>query len=169
MDAQNVLYVYDSQVVYAIAGGAQRTLASNIGSGYCYLAVTPDGSTLFVSDRNSNALLRINTTSGAASTVASVPWPNGIGLGPQGFVYVATGDNRVIAIDPATGATVLTMQGSYLGEDLLQAWLHDASDVRFQDFGTPTTCGWMLMASSSSALVLALQSLHLKEFSFKLW
>ena len=144
LDSSGVFYVADtgSNAIRRIAGGAVGTLAGTAAAGYAdgvgtaarfwapyTVAVTPNGATLFVADRNNARVRRIATTTGLVSTLAgngsdasgsgtfgpgagtaaAFHNPTGVGLHPNGAALVVAEikGNRLRLLSTLTGQTTL--------------------------------------------------------------
>ncbi len=82
------------------------------------IAVSPDGSRLFVSNSSDDRLLSLDLTAAALETVSDglVNFPDGLILGPGGsLVSVANLGNEIDVVDP--GGRVLARLGASLGVD----------------------------------------------------
>ena len=82
----------------------------NVGNGPHGVAVTPDGSRVYVTNRDDNTVSVIDAASGAVigSPIAVGNAPQGLAVSPDGTrVYVCNpDDNTVLVIDTATNAVI---------------------------------------------------------------
>jgi DNA-binding beta-propeller fold protein YncE len=92
--------------LYRVAGGvagAPQRLAPQISlSGPHGIAATANG-TLLVSDTGNNLVWRIDPASGLVTPFAAIAHPRGIGVAPDGTVYVAAADERRVVRFSASG------------------------------------------------------------------
>ena len=118
-------------LLHVSAAGRVRTVATCEGGGFSGLALSPDGSALFVAELDNNKIRRVEVATGAVTTLAGsgenghadgvgdaaqFGEPRGLSISPDGSaLFVADSRNHKIRrVEVATG-TVTTLAGS--GED----------------------------------------------------
>jgi sugar lactone lactonase YvrE len=123
-DRDGNLYVSDLQSVYRIAPSLETSIVAGNGSGIeatdgaaaadsgldliTGLAVTRDGSTLYIAEGPQNRIRRVELGSGTITTLptggATLSRPGSLAIDPQGRLLVADQGNFVVRrIDPASG------------------------------------------------------------------
>jgi DNA-binding beta-propeller fold protein YncE len=105
---------------YDLTTGQGTTFATNVGSNPAQMAVSPDGTQLYVATGDS--IRQYDLGSGQGSTFASgLNRPTGLAFGPDGSLYASLQNgNAILQFDPASGnyTTFATGGGLSSPEDL---------------------------------------------------
>jgi DNA-binding beta-propeller fold protein YncE len=107
-------------VQYDLTTGQGTTFATNVGLNPGPMAISPDGTQMYVATADS--ILRYDLASGQGTTFASgLNRPTGLAFGPDGSLYAAMQNgNAILQFDPSTGNYTTFASGNGLNspEDL---------------------------------------------------
>jgi DNA-binding beta-propeller fold protein YncE len=106
---------------YDLTTGQGSTFATNVGVNPSGMAISPDGTQMYVATADS--ILRYDLASGQGATFASgLQRPTDVAFGPDGSLFAAIGQsNAILQFDPATGNDTTFASGNGLSfpEDLV--------------------------------------------------
>lgn len=155
-----------------LVAGGDAGFADGVGSAAQFhtpwgLALSDDGKTLYVADRDNHRIRAIDLSTNAVTTIAGAgsagyregigtaayfSFPRGMKLGADGALYITeSGSHRIRQLDPATGLTKLVSGSGNRG------FLNGAADVT--EFNTltglapETGAGKLYVADSSNDLI----------------
>ncbi|MFJ8896826.1 InlB B-repeat-containing protein [Leifsonia sp. NPDC102414] len=155
----------------AAPGDEQTGVVSGYtGQGPVQVAVTPDGSTAYVLNEDSNSVSIVNTgtDSQVGNMAGIVGSPEGIGFSPDGTkAYLSYGYNTLAVVDPATNTQTGTVQG-YTGFSSWNgiAFSPDGSKAYVASTATDTVSVIDTATDTQSGLVAGYTGDHPRQIAF---
>jgi DNA-binding beta-propeller fold protein YncE len=107
-----IRYVDPDGIIHTLAGSGLAEFADGVGTAAGFhepFGIEWRDGFLYVADRLNSAVRRVDTTTAEVTTVATgLLYPRGVGVGPDGSIYVADSESHVIQrIDPDGSMEIL--------------------------------------------------------------